>query len=446
MENLEAKIAKDSMDPTPKVLNQGQKEAADGFFAFLFNEEKEMGITGPGGVGKTFVMAHLIDEVLPRYFEMCKMMGIKPAFDSVQMTATTNKAAEVLSTATNRHADTIHSLMNLKVQDDYSTGKSKLTKTTAWRVHENKIIFIDEASLVDRDLKVIIAEGTQNCKIVYVGDHCQLAPIAEPISPVYTGNIHHFELTEQMRNAERPALMDLCKQLRYTVESGEFYPIRLVPGVIDMLDDAGLESKIEEYFKDGAANNRILAYTNNRVIQYNDHIRTLRNLPDEFQVGELLVNNSAIRLRNAMLSVEEGIEITHQAETTEMEQIAPGAELEIRKTTFVTSLSETFRDIPIPVDRHHFAKLIAHYRKAKNWPVYCHLKNSYPDLRQRDAATVHKSQGSTYDTVFIDLGNISTCNIPNQVARMLYVAASRPRKRIFLYGSLAEKYGGVSCS
>ena len=55
---------------------------------------------------------------------------------------------------------------------------------------------------------------------------------------------------------------------------------------------------------------------------------------------------------------------------------------------------------------------------------------------------MHKSQGSTYDTVFIDLENIGSCRNPDQVARMLYVAVSRARNRIFLFGKLPTKYGG----
>ena len=45
-------------------------------------------------------------------------------------------------------------------------------------------------------------------------------------------------------------------------------------------------------------------------------------------------------------------------------------------------------------------------------------------------------------TVFIDLDNIGSCNNPDQVARMLYVAISRARNRIFLFGKLPAKYGG----
>ena len=44
-------------------------------------------------------LARLIDKIIPEYFQSCKLIGIPPLFDSVEMTATTNKAAEVLSLA-----------------------------------------------------------------------------------------------------------------------------------------------------------------------------------------------------------------------------------------------------------------------------------------------------------------------------------------------------------
>ena len=46
-------------------LNQGQQAASDNFFEFLLSDEKEMIISGPGGCGKTHLMGHMIDEVMP---------------------------------------------------------------------------------------------------------------------------------------------------------------------------------------------------------------------------------------------------------------------------------------------------------------------------------------------------------------------------------------------
>jgi hypothetical protein len=434
------------MDSVQKLpLNQGQQAAADGFFEFLFDDSKrELNISGPGGVGKTFLMGYLIDETMTRYFDTCKMLNIDPQFDEVVMTATTNKAAEVLGLATGRPTSTIHSFLNLKVRDDFATGKSFLTKSSAFFVHQRKIIFIDECSMIDTPLRNMIKDGTMKCKIIYVGDHCQLAPVMESLSPIYRDNLPMYELTEPMRNADQPALMALCNQLRQTVETGVFNPIQIVPGVVDWFDDKDMEREVDSHFLSQTLDARILAYMNSRVGEFNEHIRDLRKLPPDYTKGELLVNNSAIRHGNSMLSVEEQVAVMDCEPKTEKVILEPNVELEIRYMDLETRLGVIFLRVPVPVDRSHFDALVKYYARKKDWRTYFELKNTYPDLRPHDAATVHKAQGSTYDTVFIDVGNISNCHNPDAAARLLYVAASRARTRIILYGLLADKYGGLT--
>ena len=77
-----------------------------------------------------------------------------------------------------------------------------------------------------------------------------------------------------------------------------------------------------------------------------------------------------------------------------------------------------------------------------DWSTYFSLKNKYPDLRDRDASTIHKAQGSTHDTVYVDLDDLCTCTNPLTAARLFYVAVSRARKRVVFYGNLSKKYGG----
>jgi len=423
------------------TLNQGQQAAAEAFFKFLFEPEKEMIISGPGGVGKSFLMGHMIDQIMPRYFDTCNLMGIRPEYDEVQMTATTNKAAEVLGAAAGRPTSTLHSFLGVMPKEDYKTGVTKLVETKAYKIHERTILFIDESSMIDSMLDQKTQQAMHKCKIVYVGDHCQLAPITEKLSPIYRRNLPFYELTEQMRNSGQPALMQVCQQLRNTVETGEFHPIQLVPGVIDHLDDQAMQDTLDQMFLNQDPSIRILAYTNDRVIASNDHIRSLRNLPDHFTIGEMLVNNTAIETKKRMLSVEEQFTLVQQG-NPETVQIDKDVGLLVRPATLRSGYGELI-DVQLPEDRNHFHALMKFYARKKNWERLYALKKKYPDLRQRDAATVHKSQGSTYDTVFIDLGDISTCHHADQVARMLYVAFSRARTRVFLFGNLASKYGGL---
>lgn len=429
----------------PKTLNSDQKIAADGFFDFLMGTDKEMIISGPGGVGKTTLMGHMIDNIMPRYLQTCQLMQIDPKYTDVMMTATTNKAAEVLGDASGRPTQTIHSFLNLKVQEDFKTGKSKLIKTGEWKVHSNMIIFIDECSMIDTHLRRHLLDATLNCKIVYVGDHCQLAPIMEPISPIYTDNLKQYVLLQQMRNNGQPALMQVCTQLRDTVETGKFKPIKIVPGVIDHLSPEEVAQEVNSHFLEPTTEHRILAYTNKKVVEYNDYIRQIREYPsDQYEVGEVLINNSAVKLRGGMLRVEEELKILEISKDIEKIKIQGDIYLEVRNMTLQDNFGGIWTNVPIPVDREYFTRLVKYYAGEKDWYTYFQLKNSYPDLRPRDACTVHKSQGSTYGTSFIDLTDVSMCRDPVVAARLLYVAFTRAKSRVVLFGDLAKKFGGLT--
>lgn len=432
------------MNSTHDKLNQGQRETAEGFFSFLFSTDMELSIAGPGGVGKTFLMGQLIDEVMPRYFDTCKIMGIPTEYDKVVMTATTNQAAEVLGLSTGRPTETIHSFLKLRVRQDFKTGHEFLTATSSSTEKTRTIIFIDEASMICKQLRKYIKLYCSECKVVYVGDHCQLAPVGEKLSSVYLDNLPFFELTEPMRNNGQPALMGLCDQLRETVKTGVFKPIKIVPGVIDWLNNQEVQEEIISKFSTQTLDDRILAFTNSQVIGCNEFIRDLRSLPYEYQVGEQLISNSSVQLTKGgvRLSIQEEVEIKSVSPTTVMVNVSEGVDMEVRKVTLRTRIGSTLQCM-LPVDRDYFAQLVQHFSSVKDWVTYFHLKETYPDLRQRDAATVHKAQGSTVETVFVDVGNLSTCHDANTVARLLYVGATRAKQRVILYGELSSKYGGI---
>lgn len=427
------------------LLNSGQQAASNGVFKWLFSPQQELCISGPGGVGKTTLMGQLIDEVIPRYHNMCSMMDMDPLYQEVHMTATTNKAAEVLGTSTNRPTRTAHNLFKLTVYNDYNTGQSIIKKKRDWQPLTKSIIFVDEASMIDTALRNIMLDSMRQCKIIYVGDHCQLPPVGEEVSPIYADNLPFFELTQPMRNADKPDLVALCQQLRETVKTGKFYPIRVVPGVIDHLDKHQMGSEVRRLFLDPSTQDRIMCYRNEKVRALNSYIRDMRGMPPDLTVGEYVVNNSTVTNKTMTLLTEEEFRVEEVSELVEF-KLTFGGNLHVRYCTLVGKRGPVV-DVPVPAYPDVFFEMVKLCQKkgkaGKGWSAYYELVENFPDLRPRDVCTVYKAQGSTFQTALVDLGDISSCQDANIVARMLYVACSRAKTRVITFGKLDPKYGGL---
>lgn len=425
------------------TLNQGQEAAAQAVFQFLISPAKEFSISGPAGVGKTHLMKHIMKSVLQTYQDTCKLLGIPSVDYEIALTATTNKAAEVLAVSTGFPAQTIHSFLQLKVYDDYKTGQTKCEPTKDATIKSKKLIFVDEASMVDRLLHKWLHHFTDStCKIIYLGDHCQLAPVMEDLSLVYKEPKPQAFLTEPMRNAGQPALIDLCARLRNTVETGVFFQIDPVPGVIEYLSPAQAQAFVDQTFKVEDANSRILCYTNKKVKEYNGYIRQLRGHPEHFTPGEILINNTGIAIGKLFLRVEQELQVmdvSTDVENVVIDENDPNAVLQVYEIKVGDKNGNSLVAIQVPVDMEHFNQLTRYYAREKAWSKYYKLKNGFPDLRPRDGATVYKAQGSTYDSVLLDLSDIGTCTQNDQLARMLYVGASRARSKVYLYGSLPAR-------
>ena len=426
------------------TLNLDQQNAADEFFKFLMDDRKEISLSGPAGVGKTYLLQYFADRLLPMYRDACKSLGLEQKIQQVVYTATTNRAADVLTRTMGQDARTIHSFLNLKVYDDYSTGKQKLTKSNNFKEYENTLIFIDESSMVDRPLHTIIHEATtSSCKIVYVGDHCQMAPVGEKLSIVWSSpHIQRIDLTTPVRNAGQPALINLCNQFRETVETGIFKPIDLVPGVIELLTGPEMQNHVDRLFTPHEHGSRILTYTNQEAKSYNDYIRGNRNYGMRLNTGEVVVVNKGIELvKQGTLPAE--MEFQIKVPNLPDENIdADGMNIVAYKVDLISLKTGAMYTAYQADDPEYLHKVIKYFASNKDWSNYFRLINMFPDLRGRDSSTVYKAQGSTFGTVYIDLSDIGKCRVPDQAARMLYVSASRAQNRIYFYGSLPDNYLG----
>jgi len=420
------------------ILNEDQQTFVDDFFKFLFSEEQACLLLGPAGSGKTTVITSVCDDVIPKYKNMCQLLGLQVKYFYTHFTATTNKATAVLSSAIDKHTATIQSLLGLVVMNDYKTGEQKLRKANKDTLISNSIIFIDECSMIDSQLFKFIHSETRDCKFVFIGDDKQLSPVKESISKVFSQGYSKTVLNKIIRNEKQPVLQELCSQLRDTVSTLKFNPIKITPGIVDHFNDEEVDQFLKTNLLHQNKDIKILAYTNKRVNLFNEYLRENRNQPKEFQVGEIVVNNSYIKNIPYSLGVDEPVEIT---------SIIPSSYTDIFGDTYsiknvevsCTERKGNFKGITFD-NPTEYKSLLNKLTKAKEWKTFFSLQEYTFDLRPFDACTVHKSQGSTFDTVLVDIGDINTCTQLNMTARLLYVAVSRAKNRVIFYGH-NNKYG-----
>jgi hypothetical protein len=185
-----------------------------------------------------------------------------------------------------------------------------------------------------------------------------------------------------------------------------------------------------------------MAYTNNRVILYNDHIRDMRGLTDPYHVGEILVAVNSTQRTEFKISIEQKFTVTAVGGIEEVD-FGDDIKFLVQTLNLAGKNGAHYRDVRVPAEPEHYRQLIRWLKDQKKWPLYFSLQETFLELRPHDAATVYKGQGNSHDVVIIDLSNISTCHNADQVARMLYVAFSRARNRVIMYGDLPKKYGSV---
>lgn len=429
-------------------LTNSQQEAASKLISFLLNQEQEeLVLTSGAGYGKTHLVSWFVNEGYSRYLQICAENQIPVLFDKRPVvTATTNKAAEVLSTKLRVPADTIHSYLGVIVKEDYTTGTTYLQKGDNFSPKFREIVFIDECSMIDTQLYQLIKEALFNCKIIYVGDKDQLAPVNSDLSPVFSPEIPQIELTENVRLKNHPEMLELAEQLKTTVRTGIFKPIKTKEGVIELLDGNRMQSLVNELFLTPSYDNKIVTYTNKKALAYNDYIKyDLRHYESPFVVGEHYIVNSVLLVpetysKKKVFNTEDEIVIEEIGETTVYTNcLVPFEIIQLKARNYLGNLITFYA----PRNSSQFLASLKQEARCKRWKSYFRAKETIADLRLADSSTVHKAQGSTYKNIFVDLSDLSSCRSYDTVARLLYVACTRATDHVYLYGKLADKFGGV---
>lgn len=420
-----------------------QANALQVFGQWLVGDKKYMILKGPAGVGKTFILKEMLNQIANPNLIMT-LLGRDPITNTA-ITALTNKAAEVIgSVMAPMEASTLHSFLKLGMKNDYASGRTKLIRGKDHDIIYNTLVIVDECSMIDTELFQWMEKTLVNCKVLFMGDEPQLGPIYETISPIFLlppEQCEVVEMTEVVRNRGVPDLQVLCTQLRQSVLTKVFSPI-IQSNAVQYLDDAQMQFQMNHDFVLGdRADARILAYSNDRVQLYNQYIREARHLPLEFQPGEVVVcNNAAKNVSGSAMSRVEQEMVIHSIEPVEFDHfIKEQVNLEVPVYTVNTNRGSFIQ----PVNYAQISWVMKQLAASKSWATYFNIKERFIDLRMKQAATVYKAQGSTYHTVYLDLADIGICKNPDQAARLLYVGATRASHQVYLFGQLPPRFQGI---
>lgn len=410
-------------------LTEGQQEAYEQFVSFLMDPaQKTFILKGYSGTGKSTLVQHILKE-LPNVLKTVRLLTQDRTEYKIALTATTNKAKEALQTITKAEVSTIQSFLGLRVKKNVRTNETSLMPSANSEVKRDYILFIDEASFVDAHLIGHIDSLTQGCKLVFVGDPAQLTPVKAATTPVFEGHLGMgYELTEVVRQAEGNPIIDLSTAFRHTVQTGQWFSFEPDGEHIIHMDRAHFEDAIIREFERPDwhhKDSKVLCWTNKLVISYNRAIREQVQGMPEFEVGDYAVCNKYIKTPNCNMQTDQMGLITKIEPSSDLGKTGNRITLDYTNTAFMPDTLDFFKEA------------LADARKEANYGRIQYIENSWIDLRAAYACTINKSQGSTYNKVFIDLDDVSKCNNGNTVARMMYVAVSRARHQVIMAGDLA---------
>lgn len=386
------------------MLNQDQIAAAELLRTFLDGDGKEMCLTGQAGTGKTYMLHSILG-------------------DNAIYCATTNKAAAVLRALTG-NAQTIHSLLHLTIRNDFGTGKTFLVRDPQAQKITGQVIVVDEASMVDKQLYAIAKEMCGDSKIIWVGDDAQLPPVASGSFSVFKQELPTASLHQVMRSLDTPAITELSTALRDAVFKGINLAITERPPAIRRITSQQAHSLVTGLVHEDKWHNCILlSYTNARTTAAVKVIRGAANKPATLIPGDVVIVNSAFRYFPSP-GVSEWIPTDSMVTIHGITPIEMSPHLIVAHTDLGDFI--TYKDNSrLQLDINKAAN-------AKDWNLYFKLRESFIDLRHAEALTIHKAQGSTFDTVFVDVGSLFSCRNPNERRRLLYVACSRARNQLYL--------------
>ncbi len=389
-------------------LTEGQKTALIKLEQFNCSEDKVFLLEGKAGTGKTFIINEFLKTINKRR--------------NICLSAPTHKALQVLKAKfAETSAHTIQKLLGLRPDTElhnYNPASPAFAPIGVQLMQDFSLIIIDEASMINNLLFDEIV--SYNTKIIFVGDASQLPPVKSDEKSKCFDIKNKAVLSEIVRTN-----VDVILKISQEVREGNFniknYPELCIS-----------ESELVENYSDY----KVLAYTNARVAYWNGLIKQKVNPSDKYMsVGDkVMFYNNVKKLRQGSLTGKEFINgeeavitlinTTSGAMRIGNDDIGICTNYELYKKKYYEFVTSAKKETNVKERRRIWSSF--YHWKAKNNIVYNMSYNGTIIKKDFDLAyamTIHKSQGSTYDNVAIDINDLSG----KDIQELLYVAVTRPR-------------------
>lgn len=447
-------------------------------------------IEGCAGSGKTTLTGLLVRDLLSRNFKV-SIVAPTHAASSVLKNSYGVVDTDPFNAMCSNHPmfiGTIHKFLGLTLVNEYNEQvlRQKSQPKTTIGFDTVDVVFIDEASMIDDDILKCLLDQQMKDKfhIIFIGDNFQLLSVKDnKMSDCFNlseNNQVLSEITRQAKESKIIQLSTLCREkIAFYENLSDYNPDKKVNSFIDNENILKISESelLNNYLNiidnktDNAQNNRILSFRNDAVESYNHKIRNFlfgETTTDEYGIqytniepyikdellvlqdsliGENFKNSQLVKITNVKKSetrvkmpkefqsgsVTEWIEKTFDCYIVEITDV-DGLDTETELILFDDYTQKKF---------DHFISLLAKkYGELKKtnrqgsktgWDAFWEIKAKYIKVKHGFSSTIHKSQGSTFENVFVDLNGIETTmnQNPSLAWRLLYVAVTRPKVKLF---------------
>ena len=351
---------------------------------------------------------------------------------------------------------TIHSLLGWIPAINENAEKIEhidIVAKTNRKIEEYNTFIIDEGGMMSEEMFMeLVAKiedarnfDTESIKIYVYLDPYQLLPVKG--GQIQLDEEFTTKLTTQHR-AESPDVVALFTKFVEFLEGTNTKDLK-----IDFSENVKKVSTTEAVQLFDITKDRLLAYTNEVVGWYNKEISIYNGIqsfvgqyvqlgsnPDLVYVEDMIDKSDVVLsdvitwyLYNELLLQNSKISAKYME--LEFSSLLKLDGIEFAKI----AIYGTTKIVPVVLGIYNAYSLTKQIKAAaikdkKNYKFIYALNKAYT-MDYKFASTVHKAQGSEFDAVFVDVNDIKKSILPNYYdtyARLMYVALSRAKKRVYI--------------